>query len=211
MSDSADNSPAHRGSVPGPGGLPDPTESPWRTLAAREVYRNPWLDVTEYTVLRPDGTRGIYGVVDPGPNATVLALDAQERVYLIGEWLYPLGRYDWHLPTGKVEAGEDPLVAARRELAEEAGLEAGDWTPLGVHPLSGGILAQVSHTFLARDLQRVVARPEGTEQIELRTLSLRDAVSACLLGEISSASAVLSIWHAWFLLHGDTLLGGPYR
>jgi 8-oxo-dGTP pyrophosphatase MutT (NUDIX family) len=189
--------------VAGPRGQPDPPESPWRTLAAREVYRNPWLSVTEYTVVRPDGKQGIYGVVDPGPNATVVALDAQERVTLIGEWLYALGRYDWHLPTGKVEDGEDPLVAAQRELAEEAGLEAGEWTPLGAHPLSGGILAQISHTYLARELRPVTAQPEGTELIALRSMPLHAAVQACLRGEISSASAVLGIWHVWFLLHGE--------
>jgi 8-oxo-dGTP pyrophosphatase MutT (NUDIX family) len=159
--------------------------------------------VTEYSVLRPDGTQGIYGVVDPGPNATVVALDVDERVSLIGEWLYPLGRYDWHLPTGKVEDDEDPLVAAKRELAEEVGLEAAEWTPLGAHPLSGGILAQVSHTFLARQLRQVAARPEGTELIAVREMPLREAVQACLRGELSSASAVLGIWHAWFMLHGE--------
>jgi 8-oxo-dGTP pyrophosphatase MutT (NUDIX family) len=201
MSDIPDVPETQRGVVAGPGGHPDPEESPWRTLAAREVYRNPWLSVTEYSVVRPDGTRGIYGVVDPGPNATVVALDAKESVMLIGEWLYPLGRYDWHLPTGKVEDGEGPLVAAQRELAEEAGLEAGLWTPLGAHPLSAGILAQISHTYLARELRQVAAQPEGTELIALRTMPLREAVQACLRGEISSASAVLGIWHAWLLLH----------
>ncbi len=185
-----------------PDELFDPPGSPWHTLSAREVYRNPWLHVTEYSVVRPDGTPGIYGVVDPGPNVTVLALDDAESVYLVGEWLYPLGRFDWHLPTGKVEDGEDPLSAARRELAEEAGLHANEWTPLGSYPLSGGILTQVSYAYLARKLTHVAARPEGTEQIERRLLPLRDAVNCCLRGDICSASAVLAIWRAWFLLKG---------
>ena len=50
---------------------PDAADSPWRTLAAREAYRNPWLSVTEYQVLRPDGAPGLYGVVDPGDNVTI--------------------------------------------------------------------------------------------------------------------------------------------
>jgi 8-oxo-dGTP pyrophosphatase MutT (NUDIX family) len=203
VSDHAQDSDLVSRAVTGPGGQPDPPDSPWRTLGSREVYRNPWLSVTEFAVLRPDGQQGIYGVVDPGPNVTILALDAEERVYLTGEWLYPIGRYDWHLPTGRVEDDEDPRVAAKRELAEEAGLEAEDWTLLGDHPLSGGILRQISHTYLARGLRTVAASPEGTEQIALRMVPLHEAVRACLRGEISSASAVLAIWHAWFILHGD--------
>ena len=69
---------------------PDAPESPWRTLAAREVYRNPWISVTEYQVVRPDGAPGIYGVVDPHDNAAIVALDDEARVLLVGEFLYPL-------------------------------------------------------------------------------------------------------------------------
>jgi 8-oxo-dGDP phosphatase len=175
----------------------DPPESPWRTLAAREVYRNPWLTVTEYAVVRPDGTPGIYGVVDPGDNACVLALDADDSVWLIGEFVYTLQRYEWMLPSGKIEAGEEPLHAARRELAEETGLTADDWQPLGAYALSSGVSTQVSHIFLARGLHVGAASPEGTERLAFKQISLRDACDACLRGEIRDAPSALGIWRAW--------------
>jgi 8-oxo-dGTP pyrophosphatase MutT (NUDIX family) len=167
------------------------------------VYRNPWLVVTEYDVLRPDGERGIYGVVDPGANVTIVALEHDETIWLIREFSYPLQRDRWILPTGRVEPGEDPLRAAQRELAEEVGLHAAAWRLLGAFPLSGGISTQISHLFLARELRRGAAAPEGSEQIEPRQMPLREAYAACLDGTISDAPVVLAIWCAWTQLHGS--------
>ena len=185
-----------------PGDGPDAPGSPWRTLGSHEVYRNPWLIVTEYDVLRPDGQRGIYGVVDPGANVTIVALEDDETIWLIREFSYPLQRDRWILPTGRVETGEDPLLAAQRELAEEAGLRADAWQLLGAFPLSGGISTQVSHIYLARELHPGAAAPEGTERITPHQLPLRQAYAACLDGTISDAPVALAIWRTWALLHG---------
>jgi 8-oxo-dGTP pyrophosphatase MutT (NUDIX family) len=194
-----------------PGGGPDAPDSPWRTLGSLEVYRNPWLTVTEYDVLRPDGERGIYGVVDPGANVTIIALENDETVWLIREFSYPLQRARWILPTGRVEPGEEPMHAAQRELAEEVGLQATAWMHLGAFPLSGGVSTQISHIYLAQQLQQGVAAREGTEHIYPRQLPLRDAYAACLDGTISDASVVLAIWRAWVLLHDGDGLPTSYR
>lgn len=196
-------------SAPAPGGGPDAPDSPWRTVGSHEVYRNPWLIVTEYDVLRPDGESGIYGVVDPGANVTIVALENDETIWLIREFSYPLQRDRWILPTGRVEPGEDPLSAAQRELAEEVGLHATAWRHLGAFPLSGGISTQISHVFLAQELRCGVATPEGTERIEPRQMPLREVYAACLEGTISDAPVVLAIWRAWALLHGGESLPTP--
>lgn len=178
----------------------DAPGSPWHTLGAREVYRNPWLEVTEYTVVRPDGQPGIYGVVNPGDNASIVALDDKRNVYLVGDFSYPLQRYQWTIPTGKVEDGEDPAETARRELAEEAGITASRWDLLGAFDLTPGICTQVSHIYLARDLTLGEALPEGTEQFTLRCMPLHEAYAACLSGEIRNAVSVLGILRTWLLL-----------
>ncbi len=181
----------------------DAPGSPWRTVGAREVYRNPWLIVTEYQVIRPDGQPGIYGVADPGDNVTIVALDDDERVWLVREFLYPLQTAEWFLPTGAVERGEEPLAAAQRELAEETGLRAGIWTALGAYTLSPGISPQVGHIYLARGLRHGVAAPEGTEQITTRAIPLNAALEACLRNEIRATLAVIGIWRTWALLRGE--------
>jgi 8-oxo-dGTP pyrophosphatase MutT (NUDIX family) len=173
---------------------PDPPESPWHTHAARETYRSPWVTVTEYQVTRPDGWPGIYNVVDPRDNATIIALDADGHIWLQREYLYPLARHEVGLPTGAVEPGETPLESAKRELLEEAGLLAARWDLLGSYPLSPGISSQVSHIYLARDLTRTEARPESTERIQSLRMPLDAAYEACLRGEIRTATAVIGIW-----------------
>jgi 8-oxo-dGDP phosphatase len=191
------------------GTLPDadPPGSPWRTLTAREVYRNPWLAVTEFAVIRPDGQPGIYGVVDPGANVTIVPLDAEGRVCLVGQFVYPAREYLWSLPSGKADAGEEPLAAARRELVEETGLSAEVWEPLGSYYLSPGISSQVSYNYLARGLHNGTPQPEGTEQITTRWLPLAEALEACLRGEIRDAVSVLGIWRASRLIVDEAQRG----
>jgi 8-oxo-dGDP phosphatase len=181
----------------------DAEGSPWQTVGAREVYHNPWLTVTEYAVIRPDGQPGIYGVVDPGDNVTIVALEDDERIWLVREFLYPLQTADWFLPTGAIERGEEPLPAAQRELAQETGLRADEWRELGAYPISPGISAQIGHIFLARGLRHGVASPEGTEQITTRLVPLREALEACLRNEIRATLAVIGIWRTWSLLREE--------
>jgi 8-oxo-dGDP phosphatase len=203
--------PSPRGESAEDGRRADPPDSPWRTLGAREEYRNPWFSVTEYDVIRPDGNTGIYCVVDPGDNVTIVALDDEERVHLIGEFLYTQQAFAWGLPTGAVERGEAPLAAARRELIEEAGITARAWTLLGAYPLSPGIVRQTSYIYLARGLTLGEARPEATERFSHRTLPLREAVQAVLRGEMRSAVAVIGILRAWHELAGTLPERGGLR
>lgn len=201
-----------------PGTAPEPSESraqrvgpdvgadapgsPWRTLGAREIYANPWVRVTEYAVLRPDGSEGIYSVVDPGDNVTIAAVDAEENLYLLGAYVYTMQREEVLAPSGKVDPGEEYGAAARRELLEETGITAAMWTPLGEYELSNGISTQVSALYLARDLTFGAHQREATEVMTMRAVPLREAYAMCLRGEIRSAPTVLAIWRAWALLRG---------
>ncbi len=175
---------------------PDAPDSPWRTLRATEIYRNPWLTVTEFGVTRPDGSAGVYSVADPGDNVTIAAVDGEGRVLLVRDFIFPLQRWSWSLPGGAVEPEEDPLAAARRELAEEAELVAGDWLPLGSFWLTPGISPQTSLCFLARDLRAIAARSEPTEVISRVWTPLDDALDRCRHGEMRHATAALTLWLA---------------
>jgi 8-oxo-dGTP pyrophosphatase MutT (NUDIX family) len=173
---------------------------PWQVLASREVYRNRWLRVREDTVLRPDGQPGMYGVVEPDDNAAVVALDDTGRVALITEFVYPLNRELLQIPSGALDPAEDPLQAAKRELAEETGLTAQRWTPLGHFALSGGISTQISHLFLAQGLRRGESRPEGTERLTLRFVLLDEALALADRSEIIDSPSLVGLYRAARLL-----------
>lgn len=184
--------------------LKDAPDSPWRTLAAQMVYRNPWMTVTEYQVIRPDGAPGIYGVVDPGDSVSVVALDDEEQIWVVEDFVYTIQMRCWALPTGAAERGEEPLLAAQRELAEETGLSATRWELLGAFYLSPGIVLQRSYLYLARGLTLGAPQREGSEaHMTTRRMPLRDAYAASLRGETPAGATALGLWLAWTRLHGD--------
>lgn len=180
----------------------DPERSPWVTHERRLVYRNPWITVREDQVTRPDGKPGIYGVVEPANVATgVVALTERGEVVLVGQFRYPTDVYSWEIVEGGAARGEAPLVAAQRELREEAGLEASRWTPLGgeLH-LSNCFTAERAFVFLAEGLREVGAEPEPTEVLRLRRVPLADALAMVERGELQDAVTVLGLLLAERLL-----------
>jgi 8-oxo-dGTP pyrophosphatase MutT (NUDIX family) len=178
----------------------DAPGSPWRTHASHVAYRNPWITVTEHAVTRPDGASGLYGVINPGDNVTIAALTHDGRIWLVEDFLYPIQRRAWSLPSGTIEPNEEPLSAARRELREETGLTAARWDQMGVFYLSPGIMTQRSYLFLARDLTEGPAQREGAERSMItRAIPLDEAYAACMsASEANAASAVtaLGLWLA---------------
>lgn len=171
----------------------DPEANPWRTLARRVVYENPWIAVEEDEVLRPDGEPGIYGVVRfPGRAVGVVAIDEEDRIVLVGQYRYTLDRYSWEIPEGGASK-EDPLEGARRELLEETGLVAGAWEELLRVDLSNSVSDESAILYVARDLIAGTARPEGTERLQVRWVPFAEALAMTVDGRISDAMSVLAI------------------
>jgi 8-oxo-dGTP pyrophosphatase MutT (NUDIX family) len=183
---------------------PDAADSPWRTLAARQAYRNPWLRVTEYQVLRPDGAPGLYGVVDPGDNVTIVPLDDDQRVWVVEDFLYTIQRWSWFLPSGAINADEDPLLAAQRELHEETGLRAARWELLCACYLSPGISTQRCYLYLARGLTEGVPQRDPAEaRMTTRRMPLAEARTASRLSETASAVTALGLTLAWEIIQAE--------
>jgi 8-oxo-dGTP pyrophosphatase MutT (NUDIX family) len=169
------------------------TENPWRTLGSRRVYENPWISVREDSVIRPDGEPGIYGVVHYKNTAVGVLPAEDDHVYLVGQYRYPLERYSWEIPEGGCPQDEEPLEAARRELREETGFEAGNWRRLGEAFLSNSVADEYAVWFLATDLVAGEPQNEGTEVIGVRRVPLREAVAMTMDGRITDALSILAL------------------
>lgn len=134
---------------------PDVPASPWQTLTSREVYANPWLRVREDEVVRPDGSAGIYGVVEVAhPAVFVVPVTDADEVVLVDLFRYTTGSWSTEVPAGSTD-GEDPLTAARRELAEETGFMADQWLHAGDMWSLNGLCDAPQHVLVARGLRQV--------------------------------------------------------
>ena len=168
--------------------------NPWRQLTRRTTYANPWLTVWEDDVVRPDGARGIYGIVHFAHRAVgVVPLDRHGRVLLVGQWRYALDAWSWEIPEGGARPDEDPLEAAKRELAEETGYSAADWREIARAYLSNSVTDEEAFVWVARGLEAGAASPEGTERLELRWVDFDEALAMCRDRRITDALSILGI------------------
>lgn len=133
------------------------------TLSTREVYRNHWMRVIEDQILRSNGEKGIYGVVEKEDGAIILPIDG-DRIWLVEQYRYTMQARSLELPQGSWERNvENPEDLARGELKEELGLEAASMTYLGARWIAPGFLRQKLHVFLATGLTPTEKNPDAEE------------------------------------------------
>jgi 8-oxo-dGTP pyrophosphatase MutT (NUDIX family) len=165
---------------------------PLTVLESQQLYASPWIRVREDRVIQPDGLVGTFGVVEMTHGVSVLPIGDDGTVHLVRVFRYTLGRDSIEAVAGGIEDGEAPEATARRELREEAGIEAELIIPAGVaDQLTENVVSPV-HLFLARGLRFAEPQQEATEQISRVTVPLAQALEWAIDGKIShAASAVL--------------------
>lgn len=176
-------------------------KNPWTTLTTKPQYENPWIQVIEHDVLKPNGSPGIYGVVRFKNLAIgVIPIHADGTTVLVGQYRYPLEAYSWEIPEGGGSRAVDPLESAKRELIEEAGLSAAKWLRFLELHLSNSVSDEQAINYLAWDLTEGVAQPDDTEQLAMRRVPFAEAVRMAMAGEITDAMAVAGLVKAQLLL-----------
>lgn len=172
------------------------SHGPWRILKTTEVYSDPWLHVKKDDVIRPDGDPGTHSVVTIKSGVCVLACEGDE-VFLTEEFHYAVGRTTIEAVSGGREGSEPAIECAKRELAEELGIQAKDWTELTtVDPFTASVVSPTT-LFLASGLSFHEAAPEGTEQIVMVRMSLREAYEAVCSGRITHTPSCIAILRRW--------------
>lgn len=172
------------------------TNGPWKIKSRKLIYKNPWLEVIEDKVIRPDKKPGIYATVKIQPGVAILPIDKNGYIYLIKHFKYPLGKYCIEAAGGGIEKNEKPLQAARRELEEELGIKAKKWAYLGRYDPLTGVVNCPQYLFITKDLTFTNKNHEGTESITTIKIKLDKALKLIRQNKITEGQARVLILEA---------------
>jgi ADP-ribose pyrophosphatase len=174
---------------------------------SEQVYKGHFLDVRRDTVRLPNGHEvGREYVVHPGA-CVVIPLLPNGDVVLEKQFRYPVGREMTEFPAGKLDAGEDPLLCALRELREETGYTAAEWAYAGCMHLAIAYSTEVIHIYFARGLSLGERALDEEEFLDVFTAPAQQLVAWCADGTVTDAKTVTCALHLQQFLAGSKQLG----
>jgi 8-oxo-dGTP pyrophosphatase MutT (NUDIX family) len=168
--------------------------NPWKLLSTKVVYKNPWMQIHEDTVVTPTGTQGIYGYMESNDSVMVVVLNEKNEVYVVRTFRYPLATWNWELPGGGGDK-EHPMEASKRELEEETGITAEEWTELGRTAVCNGFMTESMATYLARGLSFTGTKETSSEQvIDAKFVSLDEIDAMITRGDINDGQSITALY-----------------
>ena len=170
------------------------------TIASKHIHRGRIIEVSGERLKYANGREHEIELVRHPGAAAVVAVDDAGRVCLVRQYRHGVADFLWEIPAGKLDRGEAPAVCAVRELAEETGVSARAWTPLGLYIPAPGIFTEVIHLYLARELELGAPAPDIDEELELAWMPLGEAIERVLRGEWNDGKTALALLRAQYRL-----------
>jgi ADP-ribose pyrophosphatase len=168
-----------------------------KITSSKQVYTCRLFSVTEDEAVDPKTKFDIKrSVIRHNGSAVMMAVDDKKHILLVRQYRLPADKYLWELPAGKVDEGETPIQAARRELIEETGYRAKKWEKLSTFYPSPGFVAERMIIFLATGLTAGDATPMEDERIETRWYKKKELAKMIRSGKIEDAKTIIG-FHTW--------------
>jgi ADP-ribose pyrophosphatase len=170
-----------------------------KVTKSREVYKSKIFTVAEEVAKDRSGFVIERSIVRHGGSAVMMAVDDRNRVLLVKQFRLPAERDLWEIPAGRLDDGEEPLAAAKRELEEETGYTAKKWKQMAEFWPSPGFLSEKMHLFLATDLAPGKAKPMEDERIETRWYKKKELDKLIRDGEIEDGKTLIAflLWRRY--------------
>ena len=167
-----------------------------KVLKSKKVYECGLFSVVEEHASDGKGFEIDRSIVKHAGSAVMMAVDRKKRILLVRQFRLPAEKYLWELPAGRLDVGEKPLAAAKRELKEETGYAARKWKKLAFFYPSPGYIAESMTIFLATDLTEGKATPMDDEQIEAKWFTAKDVARMIEKGKIVDGKTIIG-YHRW--------------
>jgi ADP-ribose pyrophosphatase len=161
-----------------------------KLTSSKELLKTKIFSVTEDEAVEPGGFHIKRAIIQHPGSAVMMAVDKKKRVLLVRQYRLPARQFLWELPAGRVDPGETPLKAAKRELIEETGMRAKKWSKLVTYYPSPGFLAEKMSLFLATELTAGESAPMEDERIETRWFPARDIEEMIRAGKIVDGKTI---------------------
>lgn len=171
-----------------------------KTLGKSYIYKGRIINMRVDDAMLPDGRTAKREVVEHPGGVCIAALTEQEELLFVEQFRYPYGEVVLELPAGKLEYGEDPLEAGKRELQEETGAVAKDYRSLGKLYPTPGYCGEIIHLYLATDLTFSEQHPDDDEFLELRRIPLEKAFQMVMENKIADAKTQVGILKTYQLV-----------
>jgi 8-oxo-dGTP pyrophosphatase MutT (NUDIX family) len=181
-------------------------ENPWKTKHSEVKYDNPWIKITEHQTINANGGYGIYGVVHFKNIAIgIIPLDENYNTWLVGQYRYPLQQYSWEICEGGGLLNEDILDSAKRELKEELGIKANNWSKIMNLHLSNSVSDEIGAIFIAKELSYSNPEPEESEVLQIKKIPFTEVYKMVMDGEITDSLSVSGILKTKLLIDSEVI------
>lgn len=169
------------------------------TLGERKGFDGKFITVSTYDVELSNGRKAIREVVKHPGGVVVVAQKDENTILMVKQYRYPIKQVSLELPAGRLEIGEDPDLAIKRELEEETGHIAKTWKSLGHIYTTPGICDEKLYLYYATNLTFTKQHPDEGEIIEFYEYKLENVFDMIKSGEISDAKTICALMRAYKL------------